>query len=468
MSLKFKILADCMPQKVCITDINGKVTYVNNRWLEYTQKKAKNLYGFYLKSLIHADDLDLCEKNWKQCKLTGKDFELEIRFLFHNGTYQCHLSRGIAQRDKENKITQWIFTQTNIEENKKLAEKLRRTNFLSTNIIENSPDCIKVINKEGCIIYMNLSGFRLLETQDLNLIIDKPWVEFWENEDKEKAKNAIKEAFLGNNASFQASMKTFKGTIKWWDVLISPISNSDSAITQLISVSRDITERKREELQKDQFISIVSHEMKTPLTSTKAYLQLLEIICAEDNETKKLYVKKGIDSAEKLSQLITVLIDTNKIQNGKLEYSLTNFDFNEMVISIVEDIALISPSHSVIINGKALKLVTGDRDRLKQVITNLLNNAIKYSPLQNQIFMEIQQINNDLMVSIKDKGIGIGDYHLQKIFEKYYRVEDLPIRFQGLGLGLFISNEIVQRHNGRLWAESETGKGSTFSFTIPN
>ncbi|MEO8772539.1 MAG: HAMP domain-containing sensor histidine kinase, partial [Ferruginibacter sp.] len=221
------------------------------------------------------------------------------------------------------------------------------------------------------------------------------------------------------------------------------------------------------EQKKDDFISIASHEMKTPLTTAKAYLQLLEMSLDKSDETARLYATKASQSVTRLNELITELLDVSKIQYGKLNYNITTFDFNEMVSNTVEDMQYSSPKHTLIKKGTVKLKMTGDRDRIQQVLINLLTNAIKYSPDAGKILIEVQQANNEIIVSVKDNGIGIPKHHLEKIFDRYYRVEDHAVQFQGLGIGLFICHEIIERHHGKLWAESEMGKGSTFSFSLP-
>jgi len=157
----------------------------------------------------------------------------------------------------------------------------------------------------------------------------------------------------------------------------------------------------------------------------------------------------------------------SKIQNGRLNLNISNFDFNEMIDDAIENIQYNSPKHSLIKTGKIAQLVNGDRERLQQVIINLLSNAVKYSPDSKDIFINAYVKNDQLTVSVKDNGIGISENNFSKIFERYYRVEGQDIHFQGLGIGLFISMDIIRRHNGKLWVESQPGKGSTFYFTLP-
>ena len=168
-----------------------------------------------------------------------------------------------------------------------------------------------------------------------------------------------------------------------------------------------------------------------------------------------------------MNDLISELLDVSKIQNGKLSLNITTFDFNEMMFSAIEGIQYSSPNYSIEISGKIIESVTGDKERLQQVVVNLLSNAVKYSPKANKIIIKMACEKNEIKVSVKDRGIGIRKENLWKIFERYYREEEREIHFQGLGIGLYISYEIIQRHKGKLWAENNGGKGSTFYFTIP-
>ena len=257
------------------------------------------------------------------------------------------------------------------------------------------------------------------------------------------------------------------GMYRWHISNITPMKDRDGKVTQWIASATDIHEQKMKEQKKDEFMSIASHEMKTPLTSVKAYLQLLEMSVDKSNKDAVLYTQKAILSVERLKNLISELLDVNKIQHGQLNFTFSTFDFNEMINNAVEDIQYNSPNHKIIKKGKADDPVYGDKERLQQVIVNLLSNAVKYSPDSPEVLITVSQENNQIKVAVKDRGIGIANSNLPKIFDRYFRVEGQEFHFQGLGIGLFISLNIIERHNGKLWAESEYGKGSTFYFTIP-
>ena len=464
---RFRILADAMPQKMWTADENGNVNYFNRQWFEYTYKTFEELKDWGWEKIIHPDDWNHNKKNWLNSIRTGEDLELEHRFLQYDGTYLWHLSRAHAKKDENGKVILWIGTHTDIDAQKKAAEKIKIAEEFSRSVLQSSPDCVKVLDKQGLIYFMNTNGLCHMEIDDFNIVKNKPWWELWGQENKPTIDAAVATALAGKIAQFQAYCPTVKGVPKWWDVLVSPLFSSDGKVTQLISVSRDITDRIKIEQKKDEFISIASHEMKTPLTTAKAYLQLLELSLGTENETANLYAKKASLSVARLNGLITELIDVSKIQHGKLDYTISTFDFNDMLDTTVQDIQHGTTTHTLIKTGTLQHPFTGDKDRLQQVVINLLNNAVKYSPNASLVFINIEEQNGEIHVSVKDDGIGIRKEHLKKVFDRYYRVEEHAIQFQGLGIGLFISYEIIKRHHGQLWAASEEGKGTTFHFTLP-
>ena len=284
------------------------------------------------------------------------------------------------------------------------------------------------------------------------------------SQNKKNWENAIR---TGDDFEMEHRFLCFDGSYRWHLSRGHAQKDDTGKVIIWIGTHTDIHEQKVKEQQKDQFISIASHEMKTPLTTVKAYLQLLELNLEGENTTANLYAKKANQSVGRLNDLISELLDVSKIQNGKLNYNITSFNFDEMIDHTIENIQYTSSTHTIVKTGNVHKEVTGDKDRIQQVVINLLSNAIKYSPGKTKVFIDIKMHENNVNVAVKDDGIGIAPNHLSKIFERYYRVEDHAIQFQGLGIGLFISSEIIHRHQGEILAESEEGKGSTFSFSIP-
>ncbi len=218
--------------------------------------------------------------------------------------------------------------------------------------------------------------------------------------------------------------------------------------------------------RKDEFMSIASHELKTPLASVKAYVQLLDRTLEKDEKIKG-YLERTLAQINKLNSLIVDLLDTSRIENGRLKFNESLFNFNKLIKESVEMIRQIYPDFKILVSGESNVLIMGDETRLEQVILNYMTNAIKYSPEIRELELHSTVENNFLIVSVKDFGIGIPKENQADVFRKFYRVEGTAQRFQGLGVGLYICFEIIRRHNGKCWLESEVGKGSTFYFSLP-
>ncbi len=234
-----------------------------------------------------------------------------------------------------------------------------------------------------------------------------------------------------------------------------------------ISFVLDITERKKLEQRKDEFLGIASHELKTPLTSIKGYVQILERIIQEMGDDKaRVLVSKTNTYIDKLNSLIVDLLDVSKIQAGKLQFNLERFDFSQLV---KESVQAIQPTtqHKVTLKSSVKAEITGDRHRIEQVLSNLLTNAIKYSPMGREVIVTMSKDDSYVQIDIQDFGIGIEEQYQRKLFQRFYRVEASAKQFSGLGIGLYISSEIITRHGGRIWLESAPGVGSTFHFTLP-
>lgn len=234
------------------------------------------------------------------------------------------------------------------------------------------------------------------------------------------------------------------------------------------SLLAEIEQRKEAEGKKDEFISIASHELKTPLTSVKGYLQLAErSLKSGQSEKSELFIGHSRKQVDKLSQLVADLLDTTKIASGQLMFNYNYFDFKPFLENAIDSVGHSYPGKQIIKTGLADVRIYGDENRLEQVLVNYLTNAIKYAPDGREIFVDMQLSDQWVEVKVKDQGIGIPKETQEHIFEKFYRVEENAKHFQGLGMGLYICAEIIKRHQGEYGVESEPGQGSTFYFRIP-
>ncbi len=231
----------------------------------------------------------------------------------------------------------------------------------------------------------------------------------------------------------------------------------------------EIEFRKQAERTKDEFITMASHELKTPLTSIKGYMQMVERSFDRDlKEDAKKYLDRTRQQLEKLNILIDDLLDTSKITSGKLDFRNDIYDADPIIDNAVDIIRQTYPSHTIIKTGLANAKIYGDQLRIEQVILNYLTNAIKYSPNSSEILFDVSRLSDDeILINITDSGIGIPKDKQADLFTKFYRVEESSNRFQGLGMGLYICAEIIKRHHGRYGVDSEPGRGSSFYFTLP-
>lgn len=237
---------------------------------------------------------------------------------------------------------------------------------------------------------------------------------------------------------------------------------------RILIAIEDITDRREIERRKDDFLSIASHELKTPLTTIKGLVQVMQKIVPPEvgDKFKSILNKTGV-YIDRLNSLISELLDVSRIQTGNIELHKEPFEFDKTVHEAVEAIQAATITHNIIIKGETKLEVVGDESHIIQVINNLLSNAIKYAPDSNEVLIHLSRVSNYVKLSVTDKGMGISLDDQKKIFDRFYRVGEIQQRFPGMGIGLYICAEIIKNHGGSLWVDSEIGKGSTFNFTLP-
>lgn len=254
----------------------------------------------------------------------------------------------------------------------------------------------------------------------------------------------------------------------WFLNRATPVLDEDGKLNHWIGTSTNINEFKILAAQKDTFLGIASHELKTPLTSLKLYAQVLERMLRKTGDEKNADFAKKMDiQIVKLTSLIGDLLDVTKINSGKIYLNEEPFDFEKLVLETVEEQQM-STTFEIELTTSPVGMVFADRDRVSQVITNFISNALKYSPNTQKIVVRCESVSEDIHFSVQDFGIGLPEDKKDKVFEQYYRVSgDEQTTFPGLGLGLFISAQIIERSKGKIWVHSTFGKGSTFCFSLP-
>jgi PAS domain S-box-containing protein len=340
---------------------------------------------------------------------------------------------------------------------------------LLRNITSAAPTTLWMSDASGAVTYVNKTWLdwtgRRYEQH-----LGSGWLHAVHHADRQKVADRI-----GGNIAvhglFEVEFRLnhIDNTTHWCVLTGQPQYDTNGTFAGYIGSCVDITEQKLIQQQKDEFIGIASHELKTPVTSIKAYTQVLEKMLLKKGDIKEAAMITRMDAQiNRLTSLIGDLLDVTKINSGKLQFNDREFDFVPMVQELVEDLQRTTEKHTLLEKHADIGVVYGDKERIGQVIANLITNAIKYSPQSDKINITTSINDNEVHLCVQDFGIGISKDKLDKVFEQFYRVSgDMQHTFPGLGLGLYISSEIIKREGGKIWVTSSVGEGSTFCFSLP-
>lgn len=359
-------------------------------------------------------------------------------------------------------VTAQVNSQLNLKESEARFRTLVQDNPMPTAFYETEDIVIKIANNE------------MLKLWDKDKsIIGKPMIEGIPELAGQPFIPILKEVFRSGvpyHADQQEAVLVMDGvpTKSWFNFTYKPLRNATGKVYGILHAAIDVTRQVQLQQQKDEFLGIASHELKTPVTSVKAYTQVLErMIRLEGDEKKANMVHKMDQQLNRLTGLIGDLLDVTKIQAGKMVLNLSTFDFDNLVKDIVEEMQHTTLKHQLNATLNSFVKVETDRERIGQVITNFLSNAIKYADDADNVEIKSEVIGNEVILSVKDYGIGISEDLQQYVFDQFYRVSGHQQHtYPGLGLGLYISAEIIKNTGGRIWLESEAGTGSTFYFAL--
>jgi PAS domain S-box-containing protein len=295
------------------------------------------------------------------------------------------------------------------------------------------------------------------------------WKDVLHPDDLDATTNKFRDVQTGlkESGGIENRFKGADGKYRWHLTRIVPVKNDAGEIEMWIGTATEINQLKELQQQKDDFISIASHELKTPITSLKGSLQLLERLINEPASPliPKL-IKQSGRSMYKISALVEDLLNLSRISQNRLTLNKSAFNLKSALIAYSNEMRL-ADQFKVTIQGDENIQIVADEHQIDQVLANFVNNAVKYAPLSKEILVSIEKNGNMAKVTVTDKGPGIPANQLDHLFERYYRVETSDFQASGLGLGLYICAEIIKQHEGQIGANSELGKGSSFWFTVP-
>jgi two-component system, OmpR family, phosphate regulon sensor histidine kinase PhoR len=490
----YRVFIEKMNEGAVTLNQNGVILYSNSRFAAMIKLPLSKIIGSHFKNYISLESGEvfnsLIEKGWKdECKgeiflMTDKGeaipvlaslttLELDegtaLSLILTDLTFQKNIEKQLIEKNEQLEAARLFTEKLNDELELRVNE---RTNELLASrehfkfLADSIPVIVWTAKPNGDFDYFNHrwynytgltfeesrgSGWQsVVHPDDLPNVITE-WGkcllsgELYKVEDRKRSADGFYSSFISNAL---------------------PFKNSDGKIIAWFGVCTDIEEQKRDMEKKDQFISMASHELKTPVTSLKAYTEILMMdLEPKENFSAISMLGKMDKQIDKLTSLIGDLLDVSKANSGELNFNFEQVDLNELIKEVTGMMQLTRSNHKIELQLSDTPIIEGDKNRLGQVITNLLSNAIKYSPHADKIIVSSVNSKNEIKICVRDFGIGIPLSEQSKLFSRFFRVNNNT--FPGLGLGLYICNEIIKRHSGTMEFKSEEGKGSTFCFTLP-
>ncbi|MDQ2719112.1 MAG: ATP-binding protein [Bacteroidota bacterium] len=447
-----------------------------------------NWLGFTKEEIYQKKFSDILSKGGKihyemffmpMIKVSGLVKELSYELICKNGTFFPALLNVTVIKDSNGILTAYHIAVIDITHRKQYETQLiiakknadaEKTRFeLLANL---SPEIIWSANTNGIIDYINPRFSKYFNVLFSELSVTGMLSKIHESDRKNFLKYWITSMRTGLEHEFKCRLQNgLDNSYEWFRIKIISYKNETDQNTKLVGWCENINEHVMAMQRKDEFIHIASHELNTPITILKAYLQLMEL--SKLPEDVKMYIKRGLSSVKNLQFLISSLLDVSVINSGKLTLNISRFSLTTMIQDCIEQLNSSKKiSHTIVLRKDSDDyFVRADNERLHQVIINLITNGVKYSPGAKSVIVQLSKNKNLQTVSIEisDFGMGIPADQLALIFDKYYRVSEQGKKtgISGLGLGLYITNNIIQAHQSELLVKSAVGAGSTFYFSLP-
>lgn len=427
-----------------------------------------------LNNIVHPDDWHIVNKAFNEALESGTYF-YEARVIWPDDSVHWVRTTGKVIYDDNKVPSRMLGTIKDITEQKHMLDELLKSEEnlrLATEAAELGTFDMDVVNHSLVWDHRCRELFGITNNEPVSY--ENTFLLGLHPDDREKTDNAVCQALNKkiSNGDFDVEYRTIGAEdkkLRWVRAKGKVMFNEQDMPLRLIGAVLDITENKQNELKKNDFIAMASHELKTPLTSLKAYIQLL---LANARRTGDSFLVNALEKSDsqisKMTKLIHGFLDLAKLESGKLALNMEVFDITKLIEEIIDDSRPISQGHDIVFENRSVINISADREKIGQVISNFISNAIKYSPKNTSVIVELTTTDNNVKVEITDNGIGIKQIDQQNIFQRFYRVENENTKgFSGFGIGLYLSAEIINLHNGEIGVYSEEGKGSTFHFTLP-
>lgn len=484
--LKFKTIFDNAADGIIIADVKSKKFYMANnvicRMLGYSSEEIVNLGVMDIhpeKELPYV--FGQFEKQAKGELGLSKDMPMKRK---DGSVFYCDVNTTPI-KIAEKKYLMGFFHDTT--ERRAADEKLRESERKIRAIFDQTFQFIGMMTLDGTLIEANRTAMQFAGIDESDCLGKPFWDTPWWRHSKElqkKLREAVIKAAGGEIVRFEATHPAADGSIHSIDFSLKPVRDENGKVIFLIPEGRDITdlERMKEYVKtaenektaaeiKSRFVSMVSHELRSPLGAIKEGINLvLEGLVGDINNEQKDLLNTAKRNVERLARLVNNVLDFQKIRSGKMEYSIRENDINLVVLEIGKASSILAAEKNlnlVVDTDDSIPIIKFDEDRISQAITNLVNNALKFTR-EGSVNISTKRRGDEVCVTVKDTGPGIKTEEMPMLFQIFEQLSGTRDQVKGgTGLGLAISKEIIIAHNGKIWAESEEGKGSAFHFTLP-
>jgi|GEM_PF-563680 len=422
--------------------------------------RERQLVGKYLYE-VAPNDRYAATKPFYDRMLAGEQFRMERKGA-DGADYQVDF---VPLYTEQNEVYAGMVIAQDITDLKRAEERSAKL----AAIVESSDDAIIGKTLEGIITSWNRGAEQMFgydETEMVGASIFKLIPE--DRQDEEPV--ILGRLSRGEKVEhYETKRKTSDGRLIDVSLTMSPIRDTAGLVTGVSKIARDISEQKRDEQRKNDFIGMASHELKTPLTSLSALIQVLNLkLRSNEDPFVPSALEKSLNQVKKMTGMINGFLNISRLESGKLQIDKHPMELNTLIGEMIDEARLTITSHTIVFEPTDRLIVNADKDKVGSVISNLLSNAVKYSPRGKIIIVTAGLVDDAIQVSVTDEGMGIKPQDISRLFDRYYRVSSEHTRnISGFGIGLYLSAEIIERHGGRIWVESEKGLGSTFYFTLP-
>ncbi|MCG2617110.1 PAS domain S-box protein [Terrimonas sp. NA20] len=465
---RFKLVADSAPVMIWMSGSDKFLDFFNATWLNFTGHSIDEERSEGWQKCVHPDDLERVVTAYNQAYRDQAAFYTEYRLRRHDGIYRW-ISDNAVPRYISGKFIGFISACMDIDEEKKFNERLQQSELLFKTISNVSPVGLWMTDENGRNTFVNDTWIKWTGISHAELY-EHGWFQTLLEADRETVMHVFQRK-REHRDKFVAEyrFKRADGSVRWAYSEGYPYYDQSGNFAGYAGSIMDITERKQDEIRKNEFLAVASHELKTPITSIKAYTQLL---ASTYQKTDDAFLKNALTKVEnqvnKMSKLVGDFLNLSKIEADKVVLQKELFSVQEIVAEAVADIQLVAPAYAISLHAEADPLfINADREKIMQVLTNLLNNAVKYSPDEKEVMLRVFREGEEAVVTIEDRGIGIRPAEYEKIFERFYRADPNNIRVSGFGIGLYISAEIIRRHGGQIGVKGNEEKGACFYFRLP-